>query len=92
MARGSTTVRRRHTERLRKPGAVCGICGKTIDLTREYPDPWSFCVHHPVPIARGGVDDPSNTVAAHKLCNEIEGTEQTSRVLRRSGTLNTPSN
>lgn len=58
-----------------KSGKPCYICGRPIDLSLAYPDPWSFVVDETVPVARGG--DPyswGNTGPAHRWCNQIKGT------------------
>lgn len=64
----------RHRARVRA-GEPCAICGRPIDLSIPYPQPWSFVVDEIVPVAYGG--DPllwSNTEPAHRWCNGIKGT------------------
>lgn len=49
---------------------VCGICGKPVDFTYQYPHPLSPTVDHIIPIAKGG--HPSaldNLQLAHRCCN-----------------------
>ncbi len=49
---------------------ICGICGKPVDKSLKYPDPWSATVDHIVPIAKGGHPaDLDNLQLAHRCCN-----------------------
>lgn len=52
-----------------RDGWVCGICGKPVDPTRQYPDPMSATLDHIVPIARGGIHSLGNLQVAHLECN-----------------------
>lgn len=64
----------RHRARVRA-GEPCAICGRPIDLSIPYPEPWSFVVDEIVPVAYGG--DPlswANTEPAHRWCNGIKST------------------
>ena len=64
----------RHRARVRA-GEPCAICGRPIDLSIQYPQPWSFVVDEIVPVAHGG--SPllwSNTEPAHRWCNGIKST------------------
>jgi len=49
---------------------LCGICGKPVDKTLRFPDPWSATIDHIIPVDKGG--DPSNIgnlQLAHFYCN-----------------------
>lgn len=64
----------RHRARVRG-GEPCAVCGRPIDLSIPYPEPWSFVVDEIIPVAYGG--DPlswANTEPAHRWCNSIKGT------------------
>ncbi|NEG96000.1 endonuclease [Bifidobacterium primatium] len=54
----------------------CYICGRPVDKTRKYPDPWSKTVDETIPVCRGG--DPldwNNVNLAHNWCNRLKGTK-----------------
>lgn len=67
---------------------ACHICGGPIDLALKNPDPMAGVVDHVVPIARGGLDIPSNKKSAHRSCNRDKSDKEFGRVIRRSGSLN----
>lgn len=49
---------------------TCGICGKPVDFDLKYPHPFSACIDHIIPVAKGG--HPSaieNMQLAHWTCN-----------------------
>lgn len=78
----NTTTRDRHRRAIQRGHANCGsehhdcrqknpdcaLCGKPIDYTLPYLDPWEFVVDHVIPIDIGG-DELSNKQAAHRCCN-----------------------
>lgn len=52
---------------------VCGICGKPVDKSLKYPDPYSASVDHIIPVSKGG--HPSamdNLQLAHLKCNRLK--------------------
>lgn len=49
---------------------TCGICGKPVDFDLKYPHPFSACIDHIIPVAKGGhPSDISNMQLAHWTCN-----------------------
>jgi 5-methylcytosine-specific restriction protein A len=48
---------------LERDGYVCQLCGR----------PGATTADHVISKANGGSDDPSNLVAAHRLCNSRKG-------------------
>ena len=49
---------------------TCGICGKPVDFDLRYPHPFSACIDHIIPVAKGGhPSDISNMQLAHWTCN-----------------------
>lgn len=70
---------------LRKPGAVCALCGHEIDITLKWPHKYSFTVEHVVPRSRGGdVVDARNAAPAHLTCNSSRGNRATRQRPRTS--------
>lgn len=52
---------------------VCGICGKPVDFSLQYPHPLSKCIDHIIPVAKGGhPSDISNLQLAHWKCNRAK--------------------
>lgn len=52
---------------------VCALCGKPVDFTLKYPDPWSPTIDHIIPINKGGhPSDLSNLQLAHFRCNRLK--------------------
>ena len=52
---------------------ICGVCGKPVDFSLKYPDPYSPTVDHIIPISKNG--DPSaleNLQLAHRICNRLK--------------------
>lgn len=62
---------RKARERLRKPGAVCVLCGNEIDVELEFPHTLSWTLEH----LDGNKDNnhPSNHASAHLTCNSSKG-------------------
>jgi hypothetical protein len=48
---------------------TCGICGKKVDRSRRYPDPYSASLDHVVALASGGTHTWDNVQCAHLVCN-----------------------
>lgn len=55
---------------------VCAICGRPVDKSLRFPDPWSPTVDHIIPVARNGHPfDMSNLQLAHLMCNRAKATK-----------------
>lgn len=65
-----------------RSGWRCGLCGKTIRRTLEYPDPRCLSVDHVVPLSEGGTSDLANLQAAHLVCNLRKGAQPRGEQLR----------
>ena len=60
----------KNKKRILATQTVCGICGKPVDFTLNYPHPLSACIDHIIPIAKGGhPSDYDNLQLAHWTCN-----------------------
>lgn len=52
---------------------TCWICGRPVDKSLKYPDPWAPVVDEAVPVARGGSPyDFGNCRLAHAWCNRVK--------------------
>lgn len=52
---------------------VCAICGRPVDFSKKFPDPWSPTLDHIIPIAKGGAPaDIANLQLAHLQCNRMK--------------------
>ena len=59
-----------------KSQTVCGICGRSVDFDKVFPDPWYPTLDHIIPVQKGG--DPAsieNLQLAHLQCNRIKSTK-----------------
>ncbi|MDQ3224249.1 MAG: HNH endonuclease [Gemmatimonadota bacterium] len=76
--RGSTRRGRRWAARVIRGANVCGICGKVLDKTLTWPDPWSPSADHIVAYADAPElrFDPKNGRASHLICNQQRGRGQ----------------
>ena len=73
---------RRARQRLIDSHAPCHICGRAINYTLPHTDPLSFVMDHVIPLKFNGHPlAPSNTKAAHRICNGRKGTKATSDVV-----------
>lgn len=71
-----------------RAGEPCCLCGRPIDLTLRYPDPWSFTVEHIIPTSHGGHDYGEDQLApCHFTCNIKRGNDPIGTVGRNSGAL-----
>ena len=53
--------------------SVCAICGKPVDFSLKYPNPWSATIDHIIPVDKGGhPSDISNLQLAHFRCNRLK--------------------
>ena len=63
---------------------VCAICGRPVNFSLKFPDPWSATLDHIVPIAKGG--DPAsleNLQLAHLQCNRMKSTRLPVQVTKK---------
>ena len=56
-----------------RDGYVCGLCGRSVDMSLKYPDRMSASIDHILPISKGGDDTLVNVQLAHLRCNLIKG-------------------
>lgn len=55
---------------------VCAICGRPVDFSRKFPDPWSKTIDHIIPVSKGGNPlDLDNLQLAHLQCNRMKSTK-----------------
>lgn len=66
-----TSHRRYRSNRARviRNSDTCAICGKPLDKSIPWPDPWCTTTDHVVPIADGG-HNLGTLQAAHRICNQ----------------------
>lgn len=83
----NSTLARRHRAHIAKGKPNCHICGKPIDYSLPYLDPWSFVVDHVKPFATSKDDTLANKKAAHRECNSKKRAREFAPIVRRSGTL-----
>lgn len=55
---------------MRRDGARCGICRRTVRATHG---PWRPSMDHVIPLSRGGRHELANVQLAHYRCNLIKG-------------------
>lgn len=54
--------------------AVCGLCGRAINMNLKYPNKWAPTVDHIIPIRLGGHPaDRDNLQLVHFHCNAVKG-------------------
>lgn len=57
---------------------ICAYCGRPVDKSLKFPNPWCATVDHIIPISLGG--HPSaieNLQLMHYRCNLLKGTQAT---------------
>lgn len=60
----------RNKKKIYASQTVCGICGKPVDFSLDYPHPLSACIDHIIPVAKNGhPSDIENMQLAHWACN-----------------------
>lgn len=77
MARADHNSQKRTFEKLKKTlyatQSVCGICGRPVDFSKVFPDPWSATADHIIPVSKGGAPASlENLQLAHLQCNRIK--------------------
>jgi 5-methylcytosine-specific restriction endonuclease McrA len=56
--------------------SVCGICGRPVDFSKKFPDPWSATIDHIIPVSKGGAPASiENMQLAHSYCNRQKSTK-----------------
>jgi 5-methylcytosine-specific restriction endonuclease McrA len=78
---------RRIRAQVKKTKAACHICGLPIDYDLPAHHPMSFQLDHIKPLARGGLDIPSNMGASHRTCNSKKRAREYAPIIRRSGSF-----
>lgn len=69
--------------------SVCGICGRPVDYSKVFPDPWSATVDHIIPVSKGG--DPAaieNLQLAHLQCNRMKSAKLLAPQLKEKAVSN----
>lgn len=56
-----------------RDNGLCQLCGEPIDRDLAYPHHGSLTLDHIVPLARGGLHEPTNVQLAHHGCNMRKG-------------------
>lgn len=52
---------------------TCHLCGRPVDKSLQWPDPWCGVVDEIIPVSRGGSPiDWNNVQLAHNWCNRIK--------------------
>ncbi|MGF3055621.1 HNH endonuclease [Microbacterium sp. YY-01] len=80
-------LRQRHRTIIARTKPPCAICGKPIDYTLHWPDPWCYVVDHIKPIHHGGTDTLNNKQPAHNHCNSKKRARKHAPIIKRSGSL-----
>lgn len=71
----------RNKKKILATQTVCGICGKPVDKSLQFPHPLSPCIDHIVPVAKGGhPSDIENLQLAHWTCNR----QKSDKLLKRN--------
>ncbi len=56
--------------------SICGICGRPVDFSKSFPDPWSPTIDHIIPVSKGGAPTSiDNMQLAHSWCNRQKSTK-----------------
>lgn len=69
--------------------SVCGICGRPVDFSKKFPDPWSATIDHIIPVQKGG--DPTsleNLQLAHSWCNRQKSTKLVTLTVKEKAVSN----
>ena len=68
---------------IERDGAACYLCGINVLPNAPSSHPMVATIEHYIPRSRRGSNRKSNLRVAHKLCNNIKGTEEFSDDLVR---------
>lgn len=52
---------------------TCQLCGKKVEMGKEFPHPMSPSIDHILPLSKGGTHEPDNCQLAHLRCNTKKG-------------------
>lgn len=52
--------------------SMCAICGRPVDKSLKFPDPWCATVDHIIPWNKGGDCSIENLQLAHMKCNRMK--------------------
>lgn len=58
---------------LTRDNFTCHICGGSVDMALEYPDPMMASIDHVIPFVFGGDNDMANLRLSHLQCNMEKG-------------------
>lgn len=71
--RVNRSARNMARQRVLATDTPCAICGRPIDPTIRWPDPWSAEVDEIIPVSRGGSPtDLRNLNKVHRRCNQLK--------------------
>jgi endogenous inhibitor of DNA gyrase (YacG/DUF329 family) len=65
----------------RRDAGRCGICGEPV-TNEKWPHPLTLNLDHIVPLAEGGIHDPTNVQLSHAVCNQRKGRNLPSELLQ----------
>lgn len=73
LRRVNRSARNQARARVLATDGPCPICGRPIDRTVRWPDPWAAEVDEIIPVSRGGSPtDLRNLQRVHRRCNQLK--------------------